>query len=350
MDNSTSDNREKISPAHQSLMLSTRQESGWGESPCIELVTENWSFGDRVDFWREMVLRLFADVDIAAKPADNFFGRLKSQHCDALRLTDTHAAGQIVNRKYRQARSEYEDRYFATLMLEGTQFMEQDGNEVLLKPGDFALYDATRPHHLTFANEWRELVVSIPRTALNQLVAGVEQRMATRIQTDTGVGRVMKGFFEGMTSQIGNFSAVEMDRLSETATNLIALSLGNIQQSDSSLPRTRALALTRVKVFVNEHLGDPYLNTQMVESAMRLSSRYINKLFEDEGSSLMRYILRRRLERCGADLLDPGNSVLRVSDVALRWGFNNLSHFSRAFRDHYGSCPRARRAEEPNKL
>ncbi|WP_201747203.1 helix-turn-helix domain-containing protein [Glaciimonas sp. PCH181] len=313
-------------------------------------MTKSCSFDERVDFWREMVLRLFADVDISAKPASNFFGKMKSQHCNALRLTDANAAGQIVNRRHRYTRSEYEDRYFAILMLEGTQFMEQDGNEVLLKPGDFALYDATRPHHLTFPADWREVIVSVPRIALNQRVTGLEKRMATRIQTDTGVGRVLRGFFEGMTSQIGTFNAIEMERLAETATNLIALSLGTIQPADATLSRTRNLALIRVKIFINEHLGDPNLNTQMVVQAMMLSSRYINKLFEDEGSSLMRYILRRRLERCSADLLDPANTVMRISDVALRWGFNNLSHFSRAFRDHYGSCPRTLRYEGAEAL
>nr|WP_225935978.1 helix-turn-helix transcriptional regulator [Burkholderia contaminans] len=76
-----------------------------------------------------------------------------------------------------------------------------------------------------------------------------------------------------------------------------------------------------------------------------MSSRYINKLFEAENTSLMRYVLNLRLERCAQDLANPQCAVLRVSDIALRWGFNDMSHFSRVFRERFAMSPRAWREQ-----
>jgi len=306
----------------------------------IDVATEGGSTSERVDYWREMILRMFADVEIGAVPNPEFFGKVRSQKCELLRISDVSAAAQAVNRRHLQPRSRDEDKYFAVLMLEGTEQLEQDGNRAVIGPGDFAIYDATRPHQLNFANDWRQIIVSLPRPCLNQLVVGMESRMATRISMDNPVGRVMRMFLESVTSQISQFSAAEMLRLSESATNLIALTLGNQQTLDLEHSRSQALTLMRVKVFVNDNLRDPTLNAQHVSQRTGLSARYINKLFEHEGSSLMRYILRRRLERCSADLLNPANATLRISEIAFRWGFNDLSHFSRVFRECYGHAPR----------
>lgn len=42
----------------------------------------------------------------------------------------------------------------------------------------------------------------------------------------------------------------------------------------------------------------------------------------------------------GDYLLEPLHKGKRISEIALRWGFNDLSHFSRAFRQRFGCAPR----------
>jgi AraC family transcriptional activator of tynA and feaB len=83
----------------------------------------------------------------------------------------------------------------------------------------------------------------------------------------------------------------------------------------------------------------------MVSYGAGLSSRYINDLFQDEDTPLMRYIWQRRLENCRKDLPDPIHAGHRLSDIAFRWGFNDLSHFSRAFKQRFGCSPKAYRQQ-----
>ena len=77
----------------------------------------------------------------------------------------------------------------------------------------------------------------------------------------------------------------------------------------------------------------------MIARRAGLSPRYLNGLFGDEGASLMRHVWRRRLEQCAKDLCDPRRAGERVAEIAFRWGFNDASHFSRAFRQQFGSAP-----------
>ncbi|MCY1266557.1 Transcriptional activator NphR [compost metagenome] len=135
-----------------------------------------------------------------------------------------------------------------------------------------------------------------------------------------------------------------MLQLSDTAISLIALTLGGLQRNDATQSRMKALTLNRVKRQLLDHLPNPELNPTMIEQAVGMSSRYTNKLFESENTSLMRYVWNLWLERCAENLANPRCALLRMSDIALRWGFNDMSHFSRVFRERFSMSPRAWRA------
>jgi AraC family transcriptional activator of tynA and feaB len=120
------------------------------------------------------------------------------------------------------------------------------------------------------------------------------------------------------------------------------MAAASVRPPDINGFRSCSLTLHRVKDFVERHLADPDLNAALVASAVGLSSRYVNDLFEDEGTSLMRHVWRRRLEKCRKDLQDPAHVGHRVPEIAFRWGFNDLLHFSRAFRQRFGSTPRGK--------
>jgi AraC-like DNA-binding protein len=100
------------------------------------------------------------------------------------------------------------------------------------------------------------------------------------------------------------------------------------------------MTLRRLEQFVERNLRDPEFDAAAVSRGVGLSSRYVNDLFNDEGSSLMRYVWTRRLENCRKDLRSPARAGHRISDIAYGWGFNDLSHFSRSFKQSFGASPR----------
>lgn len=91
---------------------------------------------------------------------------------------------------------------------------------------------------------------------------------------------------------------------------------------------------------VDALLGDPHLHAQRIAARLGLSVRYLSRLFNAEQTSLMSDVWARRLERCPADLLRADAGAHRVVDIAMRWGFSELSHFSRAFKERHGVSSR----------
>ncbi len=80
---------------------------------------------------------------------------------------------------------------------------------------------------------------------------------------------------------------------------------------------------------IADHLGDPSLDTDGIATALGMSRRSLQKLFEDAGGVAV-YIRRRRLESAVALLSSPHRPG--VDEVARRSGFSNRRALERAMR------------------
>jgi AraC-like DNA-binding protein len=71
----------------------------------------------------------------------------------------------------------------------------------------------------------------------------------------------------------------------------------------------------------------------------RIKPRWVQRLFESEGTTFTEYVLAQRLVRAHRLLTDPLYANQKVSTIALDIGFGDLSYFNRAFRQRYGTTP-----------
>ncbi len=101
------------------------------------------------------------------------------------------------------------------------------------------------------------------------------------------------------------------------------------------------------RAIIESRLSDPTLDVSEVAGALGFSVRYLQLLFAEVQTTPSRLILERRLE-FAAERFRRGDKTCNVTEVALDAGFNDLSHFSRAFRSRFGVSPRMFRARSIN--
>lgn len=291
--------------------------------------------------WMHHVLRSEYTRAEVTPPADgSLFNEMTFYPWDALRLDVIRSNAITINRYAHEPHHASQDTYLAVALLSGNYLLEQNGREVFLQPGDMTIYDTTQPHRIHCSREFSKLLVSIPRSMLRSRLAGVEHCTAVRIPGDQGIGAVTANLIHSTARQAATLKQSEFTALAENSLDLLTLSLASVRPQNYTLSRSRSLSLARVKDFVERHLQDADLDTLQVAIGTGLSARYINDLFRDENTSLMRFVWQRRLEHCRQDMLSPLHNGHRISEIALHWGFNDFSHFSRAFKQRFGCAPR----------
>jgi AraC-like DNA-binding protein len=131
----------------------------------------------------------------------------------------------------------------------------------------------------------------------------------------------------------------------QAAVQLLAATLA--QCAPLAERRARKLSefhIARIKQYVASNLHDSALSVATVSAALKISRAHIHRMFLGEPYSFSEWLWHQRLLACKAALRDPGQAHATVSHIAYSTGFNNMSHFSRAFRAKFGISPTTCRA------
>lgn len=308
-------------------------------------MSDGWStnalpVGDQVAFWHDVVCATFVPLDIATPGSGPFSGSLTSHRVGSLRMATVGADPHRVTRKPRLITSG-EECVHVGLLCKGQAVVEQDGQQALLHPGDLAFYDTARPFMLGFREPMEWKVFMLPRRLLSVSDADLRRMSAEAIHGDEGVGRLVNPFLGRLADQSGPYGEDSDARLAAGAVCLLETLVAERSGREEPISQANQLSLSpRIRSFVNDHLPDPGLSPESIARAHHISVRYLHKLFQQEGTTVHRWIQRRRLEEAKRELSKQGRAAVTIASVAHRWGFADPAHFSRSFRAAYGMTPR----------
>ena len=94
--------------------------------------------------------------------------------------------------------------------------------------------------------------------------------------------------------------------------------------------------LNLVIEYIEEHLNDDFLSLESISKYAGVSDYHFRKIFFYlSGLTLSEYIKNRKLSQAGLDLLNGE----KVTDVALKYGYQSIDGFRRAFKKWSGILP-----------
>jgi len=295
----------------------------------------------RLALWQDIVCDVFVQLDCKSDLGTAFHGAIASSQVGPAKCSTVSSSRQRVLRTPSRIARATEDFVLFALGRHGAGAVLQDGRETVIQPGEFAFYDTTRPYELRFDDDFTQTIFQVPRVMLHRRFAGSEPLTATSFTPDRPVERLASQFIAGLSEVADRLDDDTATRLADQAVDLLAMAMSERLGRPALASSThRSALLYRLKAHVLAHLPNPDLGLAETAAALGISSRYINSLFADEDTSFQRFVLAQRLERCKRDLVSPTHAHRHISEIAFAWGFNDLSHFGRVFREHYGMSPR----------
>jgi AraC-like DNA-binding protein len=289
---------------------------------------------EQFEGWSHEIARRFGSGTITERPKDPFAATIETTSLGHVFVNDISAQPVLVTNNVEV------ELFNVGVMIEGHGVIAQKGRESRFGPGDLILCDCRTPYRIRFDGPFRQSVLSFERGRLLARLPEAERRTAMRVDGRVGAGRVARAFLDALGEQ-EPFLGATRNALAECAVDLVALAFGaEALREGPASPGNERFLLDRIKAFIEAHLSEPQLSPQLVAARHGISRRYLYSLFESQGETVAGYIWQRRLERCRAALTDAGNRHRTLAEIAFFWGFNDASHFCRAFQRRFGMSPR----------
>jgi len=293
----------------------------------------------RIAAWRALLFQSSLDVDIAPAAGAPFRATATVRELPGLRIL----SGTSPAATYRRSMTKIEgddialqfgsaDHAAASLHRRETEITRYDA--FLLPCGDRAT--------IRLPQDARFITLRLPRAAIAQNLASLEDSYCRRIQHDTPALSLLRRYL-GLIDDVTD--ALATPELRHTAVmhiyDLIVMTLGAASEAaDAAKGRSlRAIRLKAMKDDAARDLENPELSVRTIAAHHKVTPRYVQKLFEESGETFTEYVVAQRLARANRLLANPRLTGRSITSIALEVGFGDLSYFNRAFRKRFGATP-----------
>jgi AraC-like DNA-binding protein len=310
--------------------------------------TESVPEPERLAFLHDFVARHWAGMRF--KPLDEEDLRIDLAVFDlpdAVGIARAHYP-PIVGMRPRDLLGDGRDNYTLAIVSEDHDVSVAGGRAFTVKAGD-----------LMVINEATWFEVRHPRARVELVSLGCQQVAARVPRIELAPYYHIPANAPGASLFVGYVDLLrqappEGEKARQTAANhihdLIAVVLdgfvqGGGQRNEGGI---RAARLELIKKDIFDRLGDPSLSVNFIARRQGVTPRYVQHLFETEGTTFTAFLRDRRLA-LAFQRLDEGTTGMGISEIAFESGFADLSNFNRAFRRRYGVRPSDVRAEAMRK-
>jgi AraC-like DNA-binding protein len=296
---------------------------------------------DRPAVFREFFGREVIKYDLEPLPDIPLDIDVTLQALPGLMMMTGRAHGSRNRRTRETLEADPTDDIGLVVNLRGPLRVTHGQQELTLTDGDATLVGMGEICDFTHLPPGDILALRVPRNRLAPLVTGLDDCCFRRIPGGTPALRLLTDYIKVAQGGQGVASSAVQHLVVNHVYDLMAVAAGATRDASATAEGhgVRAARLHAVKNDIVRNLDQAELSVQMLARRHGLTERYVQRLFEMEGTTFTEYVLSQRLAHAYRRLSDPRQEGEKISVVAWDSGFGDVSYFNRAFRRRFGLAP-----------
>lgn len=288
--------------------------------------------------WNDIVGEAFVGCVVDA-PKPRFEAELWQCQINDMKLVRVRAQPSKVSRWVADGPRKTSGSVLLHLQSEGTSINMQRGRSETVDVGQGALCDADRSYEVDFLTPYEMFVVELPISGIIARDPSFDLDRFAGLKVDLKRTQLLLAFLRAAWQQMDclEFDTDWRDCVSRTGIDLAMRAIS--QSHDDTLSGSTAEMRRAVIEYIRANLGNPDLRTSTIASALNVSPRSVQSVFERIASTASGFILEQRLEQASERLVSaPGQQT--ITDLAYECGFSDSAYFSRCFSKRFGVSPR----------
>jgi AraC-like DNA-binding protein len=275
-----------------------------------------------------------------ADPDQRIDARMTVHGLPGVRYANMVSSMNVSLTRHRMMLSDQEDDLCLIMNAGQALRIEQGKRQSLAMPGEAVLLDYREPATLSF-QAMNYAAIRVPRAALAPLAKAAGASPGHHVRRDTTALMLLRSYLASLPAFIAD--PMLKGLVATHVYDLMALALG-ASAGEAEIAAQRGLKAARLHAAKTALIEDRQLSIQDIARRQAVTPRYVQKLFEESGTTFTDFVLALRLEAARAMLVSPRYKHWKITAIAQEAGFGDLSHFNRRFKARYDQTPSDARA------
>lgn len=322
---------------------SAKRHGAPGNVVHVHLDTDGLHPRDRYEFWRETALY---DLDADRRDDGSLFRARAAGIIGPEGAVYVNRADALSGAR-RRGDSEKDgcDAIAIGLMTAGQREHEEGDERRLARAGQFLVYDARRESRVRYS-DYATVHVTLGRQNVEAILGAPlpsSAALASRLEA-TPVGRLLASHMLALAGEMEGLGAEECAGVLGITLDLAYLSLrgiapGGVRENafDGAAPLGDGIFSAALQL-IDANLARPDLDPHLLAKLLGCSRATLYRCFAEREATIAQVIRSRRLTRARM-LLAAAPANVTIADIAMRCGYYDPGHFSRAFRRKFGVSP-----------
>lgn len=286
------------------------------------------------EHWEREVNKYVVRIDCPNVHPDGVQASLRHDDFDLLRVNHISASAHSVQRSRFDIAVDSRADIFMCLMLKGNGYSYQGNSCSNHRPGDLIMYDTMKPYGHGFPSEMEMIVVDIPRHISNKIRGKRSIDNLIKVDSHMQLGKSSnETIFKLLQKQTSSLS--EIQSICEQVIHHTEVLFNSYHTKSSQ--KNGSILYHECKSYIDKNLADTELDIEKLCDELHTSPRQLARAFAQNKQTVSRYIWESRLEKSRDDILSSIN--ISITEIAFKWGFNHSTHFSNAYKKHFGESP-----------
>lgn len=280
-------------------------------------------------FDTKVQLRFVADAEAACD------ARMQVKGFPGLRLANMSSTMNVSLFRHRQMLADQEDDVCLILNTGKALSIEQGKRLSHAATGEAALLVYREPATISF-DGMNYMGIRVPYAALAPLTGKLAANAGRVVRRDTAALGLLVAYLNALPDQIDRPDLRGL--ITTHVYDLMSLAIGATAEG-REIAAQRGVKAARLQAVKEALSKDRSSSIWDIARMQGVSPRYVQKLFEDSGTTFTEYVLGVRLEAARTMLASPRYRGCTIVAIALEAGFGDLSYFNRRFKARYEQTP-----------
>ncbi|MGH6735507.1 MAG: AraC family transcriptional regulator [Methyloceanibacter sp.] len=299
--------------------------------------TRDLPASERAPFWREIFSREICHIDIEPQAGTAIEADATMIVQPGLDVAWCNSFTPACWKRTPEFVKDGDDSYALIMAVGGAMLRSQRGHDLPVERGDGVGILHAEPASMRF-NKLSHIALMLPRAAISAHVANLEDTVSRIVPRGNEALWLLRRYVGNLRTSHRLTDPTLGKLVAAHVCDLVALALGATRDAQH-VALARGVRAARLNAVKSDFAANPGLSLRALAERQGVTPRYVQMLFESEGTTFTSYALDRRLEYARQMLAHPNFDAWSISAIAYACGFGDLSHFNRTFKRHFGATP-----------